>query len=384
MRLAPPPAASLALVFLTSAEASVLSLALQREAVLARVLARYGEALCPAERSFVARQSPDVLMLLANGLVSPAEVLQAAAADVASPARPAARAAAADADEGFEITAVLEPAEPAGLPAWLSRAKAALQSLLSDATLAPRNVREAALEALCRVVESALSRGEAAAGRAVYLDKLHARIVKGPAGVKSEQKGDSPAKASRLSAAQLSPHHRRSDDAAAARCVEVVCRVLTSAGWYHDAVGEENDNGTHRPRIMLLGGARELPALLARLRGVTSALDMLRAEAEKHEAAKRAAEPLMAALEALVIESDDDEDAAAAAWEERSAADAAKVIAAPAGGAGPDLADPALEDGFGTGWTYGSVTHSVAPAARRRRLRARRRRRCSAATPPSW
>ena len=309
---------------------------------MARVLARYGEALCPAEQSFVARQSTEVLTLLANGLVSPAEVLQAAAAAVASPARPApARPADADAD-GFEITAVLEPAEPA----WLARAKAALQSLLSEATLAPRATREASLQALSKIIASALKGGEAAAGRAVYLDKLLAHVLKSPAGVKSEQ-SDSAAKASRVSAVQSSPHHGRSDDAAAARCVEVVCRVLTSAGWYHDAAGEENEDGTSRPRIMLLAGARELPALLARLRGVASALDVLRTEAEQQEAAKRAAEPLMAAFDALVIESDD-EDAAAAAWEERSAADAAKAIAAP--GAELGVADPpeesCFEDGF--------------------------------------
>ena len=302
----------------------------QRDAVLARVLARYA-ALCTAERSYLARLPLGELQLLANGHASPADVFYAAAAALASPPRKAAPAAVAD-DDGFEITAVIEPADG---PAWLARAKAALQSLLSDPTLAPRKTRDAALDALSRVITSALEGGEAAAGRAVYVDKLRAFVLRhnsAPASVKTEQDASALAKASRLSAAQASPHGggaaAAGDDAAAARCVEVVCRVLTSAGWYHDTAGEENDGGQPRPRIMLLAGERELPALLARLGDITSALKKLRADAEKQAAAKRAAEPLMAALEALVIESDDDEDAAAAAWEERSAVDAAKVLAA--------------------------------------------------------
>ena len=301
----------------------------------------------------MARLPVDVLALLAHGHVSPAEVLQAAAADVASPPRAAAGAAAAEADD-FELTAIVEPAEPA----WLARAKAALQSLLADAALAPRKTREAALDALGTIISSALSRGEAAAGRAVFLDKLLARILKGkaPAGVKAEHAAASPAKLSRCSAAQSSPHGgcgaaAAGDDAAASRCVEVLCRVLTSAGWYHDAAGEESEEGgaeKPRARILLLAGERELPALLQRLRDVASALDALRAEAKQQEAAKRAAAPLMAALEALVIEESDDEDAAAAAWEERSAADAAKVLAAPA--PEPADADPAAAAGFDDGF----------------------------------
>ena len=331
---------------------------LQRDAVLARVLARYGHALCPQELCFIQQRPLDELVLLANGHATPDDLFYAAAAVLASPARPAAVAAPDDDDDGgFEITAVIEPAEPA----WLSRAKAALQSLLSDVTLAPRTTREGALKALSKVIANALELGEAAAGRAVYVDKLLACTIKGgPAGVKTEPKDDSPAKASRLSAAMASPHGAAAgaaasphgatadDNAAALRCVELLTRVLTSAGWYFDAADEESDGGQPRTRIMLLAGARELPALLARLRDVASALELLRAEAEKQRADKRDAEPLMAALEALVIESDDDEDAAAAAWEERSAADAAKVIAAPAApGAGDKPAgDPAAAPGF--------------------------------------
>lgn len=337
---------------------------------LGRVFALHGASLAPAERACLARLPDDVLALLACGSVTVQEALFAVARDVPSPARASAGGGAAeeararaaaqaralaavaeadDADDGFEMTACIEPAEPA----WLARARAALTSLLSESALAPRATREASLSALEGIIGSATRAGEAAAGRAVYLDKLRARVAKAqaPSAVKLEHAAASAPKSSRLSAAHSSPHGgagaASGDDAAVTRCVDMICRVLSSAGWYLDSDGEESATGQPRARILLLAEARELPALLARLRDVASLLETLRADAKRADAAKRAEAALTAALEAIVIDSDEDEDASAAAWAERSAADAAKVLLAPVATPEPD---PAAAPGFDAGF----------------------------------
>ena len=125
------------------------------------MLARHGAALGAAERAYVAGLPRDVLDLVDRGLASLADVMAAAA-----------RGAAVEDDEGWEMTAVVEPAEPA----WLERARAALSALLSDSAVAPRATRDSALNALEAIISSASSRGEAAAGRAVYIDKLRRRL----------------------------------------------------------------------------------------------------------------------------------------------------------------------------------------------------------------
>lgn len=140
-------------------------------------------------------------------------------------------------DWEITITAVVEASEPA----WLARARHALQILLADNTLAPKAVREAALGALSEIISTALARSEGAVGSSVYCDKLSRRIAKtagassaGSAGGVKLEAGEAPPKLSKRSSAQASPHGGAAaagDDAAVSRAVQEMIRVLSSCGW---------------------------------------------------------------------------------------------------------------------------------------------------------